>query len=99
MKRPFQRILSTNLGILLGIALILRIFIREEYVFSISGYGILMASTIIALILVNLAGAVLTTKSERRRAFLLSILLVLLIGLGVCAVGVQSIPRIREIPG
>ena len=99
MKRPFQRIFSMNLGILLGIALILRMLIREEYIFSISGYGILMALTVIALALVNLAGAVLTPQSEHRRAFLLSALLVLLIGLGVCAAGVQSIPRIREIPG
>lgn len=98
MKKPFHRILAVNLGVLLGIALVLRILIREEYVYGISSYGALMVLTILALTLANLTGAVLTAKSDWRRAFLLSTLLVLLIGLGVCAVGVKSIPRTREIP-
>ena len=92
------RIGGYNLVLVLGAAGILRLVIRQEYALGISGYGSLMALLILGLFFLNLLGALITGDSGRRWAFLLSALLVLLVGFGVCAVGVNSIPRTQELP-
>lgn len=98
MKSPFQRIFTYNLSVLLGAACLLRLFIREEYTTEISGYAVLLALLILCLSVFNIAAASLTTVPGRGKVYLLAALLVLLVGFGVCAVGVQSIPRISELP-
>jgi hypothetical protein len=98
MKSPFQRIFIYNLGVLLGAAGVLRLFIREEYTTGISGYAVLLAVLIICLSVFNITAASLTTVPGRGKIYLLAALLVLLVGFGVCGVGAQSIPRSSELP-
>ncbi len=97
MNPPFKRIVGVSLSVLLATAGILRLFIREEPAYAFSGYAALLALTVLVLCVANLVGAGVA-KAGHRQAWLLSALLVLLIGLGVCAVGVQSVPQVQELP-
>ena len=83
MKTKFQRILGYNLAIVLGLAVVLRLFNRGHE------WGFIMVMAL-AILLMFLANALLATDSdttEERQAYLLSALLVVLIGFGACYAG------------
>lgn len=96
MANDLNRILGYNFLTLLGAAVGLRLFIREEAANYFSGYGILLALIVLLLTIVNIISAVFTRVAGRRKAYLLGALLVPLVGLGMCATGVRSIPRIER---
>jgi hypothetical protein len=84
MKTKFQRILGYNLAILLGLAVVLRLFNRGN---NELGFIMLMAVAILLTFLANALIAMLSDKAEERQAYLLSALLVVLIGFGACYTG------------
>lgn len=85
MKPTFQRILLVNLGILLLLAVVLRLL--NQGTESGIGFAIMMAFLIIAQLFVNVIKALTAGLPEERRAYWLSTLLVLLIGFGTCVAG------------
>jgi hypothetical protein len=83
MKTQFQRILSYNLAIMLGLAVVLRLFNWGNE----SGFIMVMALAIFLTFLANALIATLSDTAEEQQAYFLSALLVLLIGFGACYVG------------
>lgn len=96
MTNDMKKILRYNLLSLLGAAVGLRLFIREESAYSMSGYALIMVPVILLITLANLGCAIFTRVAGRRKIYLLGALLVPLIGFGVCAAGTQSIPRVER---
>ena len=85
MKTPFQRILSYNLGITLLMAVVLRLVNRGRE--STYGFLFLLALGLVVHWLVLLILAIASKAPERKRAYWLSLALVMLIGFGACMVG------------
>ncbi|MBF9221070.1 hypothetical protein [Hymenobacter ruricola] len=85
MKTPFQRILGINLGIMLALAVALRLLNRGRE--SDMGFVIMMALVLGVHLFVLLLAALFSKSSENTRAYWLSLLLVGLIGFGACLAG------------
>lgn len=85
MKTPFQRIIGYNLGLVLLVAVGLRLLNQGPE--SGIGFALLMALAIAALLVINLVLALVSRTAEQKRAHWLSMLLVLLIGFGACFAG------------
>lgn len=85
MKTTFQRILAYNLTITLLLAVGLRLLNRGRD--SSLGFLLLMALGLAVQVAALLGLALGSRVPERKRAYWLSLALVMLIGFGACAVG------------
>ena len=85
MKTTFQRILAYNLTITLLLAVGLRLLNRGQN--SSLGFLLLMALGLAVQVAALLGLALGSRVPERKRAYWLSLALVMLIGFGACAVG------------
>ena len=87
MNFAFKRILGINMATLLLLAAGLRL-INQGAEAGLS-FGLEMAALIVFMTFMNLGFAVFSDTSEEKRAHLLSSFLVLLIGFGVCGMGMS----------
>ena len=84
MKTPFQRVLGYNLIIMLLIAA--AVCLPHGSMNDRLGLSMLSAIIFAFIFCVNIGLAIFSATAEARRAHWLSLLLVLLIGFGTCAV-------------
>lgn len=87
MKTPFQRVLGYNLIIMLLIAL--AVSLPRGSMNTRLGLAMGSAAIFAFIFAVNLGLAIFSATPEARRAHWLSLLLVLLIGFGTCAVQIS----------
>lgn len=83
MKSPFQRIISINLVVLLGLTILA--YLSSKGSEKDSAFEITLGFGIILIQFLNLVGAASSARAESRRGFWLSFWLMFLIGFGTCA--------------
>lgn len=82
MKTPFQRILGINLVLML---LVVIVALLPRGMNNRLGAVIISAGAFVVLFIINAGFAVFSETAEEKRAHLLSLLLLFLIGFGNCA--------------